>query len=334
MHSLAIRLEFMISDVSLIIPSQNAKQNLLNLLCQIPEWAVIPNEIIIVDSSDEPIIIPHYFHAFTARKNIKLLLIHSMAIYPGHARNIGIKRSNNNLLAFLDTSTSPQKTWLSSGLQIINTNNSQGVWGKTYYTADKFLSKIFQSSTYGGRPIKTLPGSIFKKEVFHTCGLFVESTRAGEDGDWVSRTKLHDVHISDPIEHLTYSELNKLTIKKIVAKWYRNNFHAARLPYSQAHRSLYFYGLALLAIVLAYNWNAVLASWDTNSALYVPNITKICGAILLTTYTLLRGIMLPFKKGISMQFILPINFIFISLFSGVLDITKVIAFVMSRFIRD
>lgn len=324
----------MISDVSLIIPSQNAEQNLVNLLSQIPEWDVIPNEVIIVDSSDKPLIIPNYFYTFTARNNIKLLIISGDGFYPGHARNVGIKRSNNNLLAFLDTSTFPEKTWLSSGLEIINTHNSEGVWGKTYYRADKFFSKICKSSTYGGKPIKTFPGSILKKHVFNTCGLFVESTRAGEDGDWVSRAKLHDVHISNPIEFLTYGELNELSISQIVAKWYRNYIHSSRLPYSRTHISFYFYCLSFLAIVVAYNWNAVLASWDTESARYIPNITKICILTLLTSYTLIRGIILPYKKGIGMQFILPINFIFISLFSGVLDLTKVIAFIVSRFIRD
>lgn len=320
--------------VSLIIPSQNAEHNLLKLLIQIPGWDVVPSEVIIVDSSDKPLIIPNYIYDLLAQSNVNLLIIHGMDIYPGHARNIGIRRSKNNFLAFLDISTSPSRTWLSSGLEIIHTHDSEGVWGKTYYTSDKFISKIYKSATYGDKPIKTLPGSIFKKNVFNTCGLFVESTRAGEDGDWFTRAKLHGVHISDPIDTLTYGELNKLNIKQIVAKWYRNNVHASRLPHSKAHKSLYFYGVFLLTILVAINWNAVLASWDTESELYIPNVTKICAFVLIASYTILRGIILPYRKGMSMKFILPINFILISLFSGIIDLTKIIAYIVSRFTRQ
>ena len=42
----------MIKEISLIIPSQNAEAKLLNLIGSIQNWEVIPNEIIIVDSSE------------------------------------------------------------------------------------------------------------------------------------------------------------------------------------------------------------------------------------------------------------------------------------------
>lgn len=323
----------MISKVSLIIPSQNAEKKLFRLLSRIPDWDVIPNEIIIVDSSEDKLIVPDDFNIFVAKNSINLSIIHGKGIYPGHARNIGINHSNNYLLAFLDTSTLPKETWLSSGLDIINTQSSDGVWGKTYYEADKLLAKIYKASTYGDKPIKTLPGSILKKSVFNRCGLFIETTRAGEDGDWISRVTLHGLNISFPYEFLSYGELKELGIQQIVKKWFRNYVHSSRLPYSRAHKSFYYYTLFFVAVLVAYNWNAVLASWDTESTLYVPNITKICLLILLISYTLIRGILMPIKKGVSLKFLLPVNFIFISFFSGILDFTKILAFTFSRLIK-
>ena len=37
----------------------------------------------------------------------------------------------------------------------------------------------------------------FKKDIFLQCGFFIESVRAGEDADWMSRVKLHQISIED-----------------------------------------------------------------------------------------------------------------------------------------
>ncbi|MDC0146036.1 glycosyltransferase family 2 protein [Amylibacter sp.] len=324
----------MIRDVSLIIPSKNANKNLFKLLRCIPDWDVIPNEIIIVDSSHDKLTIPKYFNIFVKNNNIKLSIIYGKNLYPGHARNIGINSSNNDLIAFLDTSTIPKRTWLSSGLEIVNTQNSEGVWGKTYYEADKFLTKIYRASTFGEQPIKTFPGSILKKNVFNKCGLFIQTTRAGEDGDWMSRSIVHGLNISIPYEFLNYGKLNELSTQQIIRKWFRNYSYSSKLPYSKVHRDFYYYGSSFLAVLVAFNWNAVLASWDSDSDLYIPNITKISILMLLISYTFIRGIFIPRRKGVSLKFIFPINFIFISFFSGMLDFVKVLAFVFAKFKKN
>jgi glycosyltransferase involved in cell wall biosynthesis len=332
-NQIKMGVKFMIRDVSLIIPSQNAEKNLFKLLKCIPDWDIIPNEIIIVDSSDDKLIVPSYFNIFVENNNIKLSIIYGKSLYPGHARNIGINSSNNNLIAFLDTSTIPKRTWLSSGLEIVSTQNSAGVWGKTHYEADKFFTKIYRASTFGNKPIKTFPGSILKKNVFNRCGLFIETTRAGEDGDWISRSIVHGLNISIPNEFLTYGKLNEVNAKQILKKWFRNYSHASQLPSAKAHRDFYYYGISFFAVLVAFNWNAVLASWDRESSLYIPNITKISVLMLLISYTFIRGIIIPRRKGVSLKFIFPINFIFISFFSALLDFVKVLAFAFGKFTK-
>ena len=169
----------MVEAISLIIPSRDAEERLLQLLSCIPNWKMIPNEIIIIDSSENKLSIPKDFESFTKNLNIQLLIIYETNLYPGHARNIGISNSKNSILAFLDTSTFPTNKWLYSGYNLIKNNNSVGVWGNTYYQAKAFPSKIFRACTFGSRPIKTFPGSILNKNIFNICGLFIESVRAG-----------------------------------------------------------------------------------------------------------------------------------------------------------
>ena len=75
-NQIKIGVKFMIRDVSLIIPSQNAEKKLFKLLKSIPDWDIIPNEIIIVDSSDDKLIIPNYFNIFVKNNNINLSIIY------------------------------------------------------------------------------------------------------------------------------------------------------------------------------------------------------------------------------------------------------------------
>jgi len=324
----------MVKEISLIIPSQNAKEKLINLLRCIPNWEIFPNEIIIIDSSENKISIPKDFESFTKNLNIQLLIIHETNLYPGHARNIGISKSKNSILAFLDTSTFPTNKWLYSGFNLMKNNNSMGVWGNTYYQAKAFHSKIFRACTFGAKPIKTFPGSILNKNIFNICGLFIESVRAGEDGDWMSRVELQKIKMSSPNEFLSYDELDSSSFKELIKKWFRNHIFGAKLPFFRAHKDFYYYAISLIAVVIAFNWNWILASWDEESILFIPNITKISVLIIFVIYIYIRGIFLPVKKGINYRFILPINFIFIGFLSALLDFTKALAFGYSKFIKN
>ena len=323
----------MVIEVSLIIPSQNADTKLHELLSGIPNWERIPNEIIIVDSSEKESIIPKDIELSIKKLGIDLLVLYENNLYPGHARNIGISSASNSVLAFLDTSTQPTSKWLSDGLSLMKAKNSDGIWGKTYYQANTFSSKIFRACTFGTKPIRTFPGSILNKKIFNRCGLFIESTRAGEDGDWMSRAELQEIDIVNPEEILNYDQLNSMSIKKLIKKWFRNNMFGAKLPFYRAHRDFYYYAISFVAVVIAFNWNWILASWDEESIFFIPYITKISILIILIIYIFMRGIFLPKKKGVNLSFIFPINFIFIFLLSILLDLTKTLAFAYSKFDR-
>ena len=309
----------------------NAEPNLHILLGRIPFWEIIPNEIIIIDSSDSQLTVPDDFKLFSRKYNIQLRIFFEENLYPGHARNIGIMNASNFMLAFLDTSTHPNDKWLSSGLELMKIENTDGVWGRTFYQADSFISKIIRASTFGEKPIRTFPGSILNINIFNRCGLFIETTRAGEDADWMGRADLQKIKMSFSKEFLNYDQLNFTSIIGLIKKWFRNYKHGANLPFFSTHRGYYYYGVSFLAVLMAFNWNRVLAAWDRESILFIPNITTISAILILTIYIIVRGIMLPQKKGVNLRFIFPINFIFIFLLSAILDLTKTLAFTASKF---
>ena len=319
-----------ISKVSLIIPSHNDSIKLSQQFMNLMNWELLPKEIIVIDSSKEQPFFPKNFEVFAQNNNISLSIIHKKKLYPGHARNIGIDKAKYEVLAFLDTHTIPGPRWLSDGIKAMDDIGSDGVWGKTYYEADKFNTKIIRACTFGSKPIRTLPGSIIKKSIFNRCGLFIETTRAGEDGDWIARAEIQDVNIIFPKEFLTYGKLNNMSLIGLLKKWFRNYSYSSKLPHRQRHKDYYYYGFSIFAILFAYNWNRILAAWDTTSIFYIPNITKISLIIIVITYVFFRGILLPRSKGVPYYFIFPINFLYIVLISMLLDIAKVSAFIYSK----
>jgi hypothetical protein len=326
----------MVKPVSLIIPFKSDKseqEKLFNLLRGISNWKALPNEIIIINTDQKQLSFPRDIELFTEQHNINFCILHHERLYPGHARNIGIGNASNSLLAFLDTSTHPTDDWLLNGLNIINTDNHEGVWGKTFYQAEKFFTKIFRASTYGEKPIQTFPGSILHKNIFKKCGLFVESTRAGEDADFMSRAQLHNLNICETDSFLNYDKLDRMGIKEIIKKWYRNYFHVSSMPYFRAHKDVYFYGVSFLAIIVAYNWNRIIDPTGVENDFFIPNVTKISILIIFLVYLFLRGVFLPMRKGTPLKFIFPLNFILISFMSFLLDLTKTLAFVNSKFFR-
>jgi glycosyltransferase involved in cell wall biosynthesis len=320
----------MIELATLIIPCKDDHQELQSLLLKIITWKAVPQEIIIVDSSLSKIQLSLEFEAFAKKNSLSINIIFKKDLFPGHARNLGINVASHSTLAFLDSRTIPEENWLQDGLKLIRDSKAEGVWGSTIYNAKYFQAKIIRASTYGVNPLQTLPGSILKKNIFNKCGLFLENIRAGEDSDWINRAKLHRVNVSRSHQHLTYDAVNHLSILQLIMKWFRNYTHGGDLPVFKLQADLYFYGLSLIAIISAYNWNAVLAAWDMESIFYIPNITKISILIVGAAYVIFRGVLIPIKKGVSLRFIFPINFLLIATLSLAIDITKMIAFIHSR----
>ncbi len=103
------------------------------------------------------------------------------------------------------------------------------------------------------------------------------------------------------------------------------------MPYFRPHKDIYFYGISLVAVVAAYNWNRIVDPTGAENELFVANITKISILMIFLIYFYLRGIYLPLKKGANLKTVFPFNFIIISFISAILDLTKIFAFVKSKF---
>ena len=182
-------------NISVIIPYNYSKENLILVVSKICNQTKKPTEIIVVDSSNKNEDCSDELNQICVRFNIKLIYKKSAHAYPGKARNIGLSLATSEILAFIDVQTIPRQNWLEDSLKRLSETKADGVWGSTYYQAGSTLEKLVRDGLYGKAPFKTLPGSIFKSDVFARSGRFINWVRAGEDTEWMDRLQMLKLNI-------------------------------------------------------------------------------------------------------------------------------------------
>ena len=109
---------------SVVVPTRNREASLRNILTKIIDQTLLPNEIIIVDSSD---IAQSSYE--TINKSIKYL--HTSEKSAAKQRNLGMITVSEDLqvLFFLDDDTNPNSTYFEDMLGTLLSLNAVGVSG-------------------------------------------------------------------------------------------------------------------------------------------------------------------------------------------------------------
>lgn len=251
-------------------------------------------------------------------------------LFPGAARNLGCEAASMSWLAFLDLNTLPSPQWLESVYALAQQHPGVGlVLGATRYRSQCWQRRLFISATYGERPLPTLPGSLVHRSVFGRVGGFLPDIRAGEDTDWLVRINQFSIsHSSGLSTPLTYSAVPG-SLGALAVKWFRNYRSCAPVVFHlEAHKTIYVVAANLLILFLAFNWNALVADWQESSSFYIVNITKIICFGIILAYLLIRGLVMPLNRGSAVKTVLPFRWIAIGLVCVVLDLAKLLAFVL------
>ena len=191
------------NNISIILPVHNYKDPISVVLKKINDQILKPNEIIIVDSSDN-IKIQEIVRSFNS--NIHTLYHWVPKAYPGHSRNIGVKLAKNKYVAFIDSKTLPKKNWLSECMRILIDNNLDYKIGITEFKSISIFQKLVNSATFGNLNYATIPGSVFKKDFFLKSGGFLNYLRSAEDQHYFSKIGFVQKKDYDR-SYLTYNDL-------------------------------------------------------------------------------------------------------------------------------
>jgi len=204
---------------SVIIPSLNEAKYLPRLLETLTKQEYPSNliEVIVADngSTDESGIIAQKFGA-------RFLVFTDVTV--GALRNLGVRNSHNEIIAFLDADCIPTSTWLASAnhrLQDILCVTGSKVVSPP---SDGWIGRLwFGRGSQEAREVTMINSGnlIVPADVFQTLGGFREDLLSGEDSEFCERAKKIVPIISDPqveAEHLG----NPKTVKGFI---YREFWH-------------------------------------------------------------------------------------------------------------
>jgi hypothetical protein len=319
------------SNISVIIPSNHEHHDLLKIVMAVCCQTVKPFEVVIVDSSLEGGACPTEITDFCKARGIELHYVYRAHTLPGHARNIGYGIASAELIAFIDVQTIPRPDWLETSLKLLFDNNIAGVFGATNFIAKTWFERLVRDAFYGVFPRKTLPGSVFRREVFYKTGQFIDWVRAGEDTDWILRIDVLNIPVVSPsCALLDYIGLMDLDLMKLLKKWYRNYTASHQLPHLFPQKLFLWLVLYPLIIFIAFNWNYLIAQWSMDSPFYIGHVTKFAAIFPPSVYVFVRGIWLPLGRGLNSSSVFPIRFIGIAIISLMADAVKAFVFSIPR----
>jgi glycosyltransferase involved in cell wall biosynthesis len=286
-------------DFSVIIPVHTGSNYMPLLLQSLEDQTVLPQEIVIVDSS-----LDNDIASIIRNMNGRIPIVYKKIAlaYPGDARNIGIEIAKMEWIAFLDSTTVPEHDWLERCVEMATEKKVDFVGGLALFEADTYFKKLLRAATYGCSSYDTLPGSIMKKKYFEKSGGFIPGIRSSEDIEWIERIKTLGVKMDTVKYPVTkyYGLPDDLWLA--IKKYYKFAIATAQTDVLKGQKRLYMSILLILLTILVYNWNFYFTGFDENSILYIPHITKIYLVSLVMLYVVFKGFLRPWNRKVKLGF--------------------------------
>ena len=263
------------TSISVIIPAFNYKDSLISVIDAINNQIVAPNQIVIVDSSNNNDI-ERMIDEYSGK--VKIVYKKVSQAFPGEARNLGAEIASGKWLAFLDSKTIPNKSWLMDSFNEVSLNGVGVVFGLTRYIAKTNTQFIVKAAVYGDLGVETTPGTLISKENFIKIGGFTEKVRTADDLEWRNRVKKSNLTFKIPKKsNLKYSEISD-SLYENIKRFFVYQLFTAKINVQTKIKGLYLSLFLLFSASIIPNWNSMIG-WE-GSIFYIPNITKVYLSLL------------------------------------------------------
>ena len=283
----------MTDKVSLVIPSRDDDIKLFSItLDAISAQEILPCEVIVVDSSESDQI-EDLLYKHTIKHLIQYRRIEPS--FAGLSTNIGIGMANYDLIALLDTKTSPNQSWLKDYLRILKNERTDIVFGSTIFQYSSDFQRAVRAASYGAIAHESVPGSLFSKKISKKLQ-FKENLRAGYDIDWRENVKNHFAWFTPKASYITYKGFPN-SILGLIKKYTIYSYYTGFISAQNRLKDLYFSLMLIITALIIPRWNLMLDGWDQNS-LFIPDITKKYFLSLLILFIVVLVNSMLFNKNL------------------------------------
>ena len=210
--------------VSVIVPAYNAEKNIATLIESLldSDYPKELLEIIIVDNNSND-------KTKDIVKQYPVILLEEKNIQSSYAaRNRGIRKSNGEIIAFIDSDCIATPQWIKEGVKTLVSENADLVGGKVefVYSKHKTAAELYDSIThmqneFGIKEFKasTTANLFVKSFLFNEIGMFPDRVKSGGDGIWTSRATKNGFLLVYSPDAIVYHPARP--IKSLLMKNYR-----------------------------------------------------------------------------------------------------------------
>lgn len=306
--------------ITLIIPFFNEKKKIINSTKHILKQVIPPDEIIFVnnnsnDSSEMKLRL--FLKNFNNIKyKIKIINLKKKS-NPSNAKNIGIKNSIYNNVAFFDIGLSVNRYFIHNLKNLISPKTMHYIQGNFYFKSDNYLDRSYLMQTYGINKFgNCIPSSCFKKKFFEKFGYF-ENYRSGYDRVFLKKIISEKIsfkkNLKSPINYL--SDISGSSLKKIFNKIFYYSYSTVGLK-GYLIDKIYIFIFLIFLIFLTFGFTAE----------------------IIFLYLLIRCFVMPIKKNfnLSLKKLKITDLIMTPLIGVFIDVARISGFIfgyLKKFIR-
>ena len=262
--------------ISIIIPTFNFPETFKKVIEALFAQSLLPNEIIVVDSSNNDEI-SNIINVISKEKKNKIKLIYhksSKRLYPGEARNKGFEISTCNYISFLDSKTIPNTEWLKENFNLLKNNKLDVVFGKTLYISKiNKKQKLIKDLVYGNKPHVTTPGSILHKKTF-VKNKFIEGVRTVDDMFWRRYFVSNNYSYSSVMEYNLIYDAVPTSLFAMQKRYFIYSLNLININIQEKTKDVYLALLCILLFLLMPRWNYIYYQFNIEF-LYLPHVTKL-----------------------------------------------------------
>ncbi|MFA6238839.1 MAG: glycosyltransferase family 2 protein [Bacteriovorax sp.] len=184
-------------DITVVIPYHNEKKTIEYTLERVGKQTLPAKVAIFVNSSstdDTFDIVNKWIEKNQSRFQTQFKNVFEQTDNPASSKNVGIRNSETEWIAFMDCGQNFEKYWLESQYQFAIKNKIDVVSGVVYLAGENWVDRCAVAQTYGYKKTRPcLPTTLVRKSVFEKTGLLLEGRRAGYDAAWPIKLKKMEI---------------------------------------------------------------------------------------------------------------------------------------------